>query len=202
MVFNSMKKRIAPYLEPGEELLSVTSPLIAQGMTHGFLLGGNIGLQMKAASRDRAQAAVQAGPADVSEVNLKSANMTLAITSRRLLIFKFGHGSSPKPEFLLSSIPINEVESIIVGHMSGLTRPVTLNVHGRSFDLEAGRVVNTKTLVSAFAQVKSGTPGIALGEGLEGTSGSLPPADWYADPQHVARLRYWDGGQWTDNTAP
>jgi hypothetical protein len=29
-----------------------------------------------------------------------------------------------------------------------------------------------------------------------------PPADWYADPQHVARLRYWDGVQWTEHTAP
>jgi hypothetical protein len=24
-----------------------------------------------------------------------------------------------------------------------------------------------------------------------------PPADWYADPQEPARLRYWDGAQWT-----
>lgn len=31
---------------------------------------------------------------------------------------------------------------------------------------------------------------------------SLPPADWYADPHHVARLRYWDGARWTDHTAP
>lgn len=30
----------------------------------------------------------------------------------------------------------------------------------------------------------------------------LPPAQWYDDPQHVARLRYWDGAQWTDHTAP
>jgi len=30
----------------------------------------------------------------------------------------------------------------------------------------------------------------------------LPPADWYADPHHVARLRYWDGAQWTEDTAP
>jgi hypothetical protein len=30
----------------------------------------------------------------------------------------------------------------------------------------------------------------------------LPPADWYADPHHVARLRYWDGAQWTEHIAP
>ena len=30
----------------------------------------------------------------------------------------------------------------------------------------------------------------------------LPPADWYADPHKVARLRYWDGTQWTEHVAP
>jgi len=30
----------------------------------------------------------------------------------------------------------------------------------------------------------------------------MPPADWYADPRHVARLRYWDGAQWTEHIAP
>ena len=30
----------------------------------------------------------------------------------------------------------------------------------------------------------------------------LPRADWYPDPTGQARLRYWDGRSWTDNTAP
>jgi catechol 2,3-dioxygenase-like lactoylglutathione lyase family enzyme len=30
---------------------------------------------------------------------------------------------------------------------------------------------------------------------------SLPPPDWYADPHGQARLRYWDGQQWTQHTA-
>ena len=28
-----------------------------------------------------------------------------------------------------------------------------------------------------------------------------PPADWYADPHGIARLRYWDGAAWTDHTS-
>lgn len=28
-----------------------------------------------------------------------------------------------------------------------------------------------------------------------------PPADWYPDPYAIARLRYWDGNQWTSHTA-
>lgn len=31
--------------------------------------------------------------------------------------------------------------------------------------------------------------------------GSSAPADWYPDPKGEARLRYWDGIAWTDNTA-
>lgn len=157
---------------------------------------------MKGASRERKAAKTEVGNVSESGVKLASTNMTLAITSGRLLIFKFGSGRSAKPEFPLTNVPIGDVDSIQVGDSRLMTRPVTVTVQGESFELEVRRAVNTDTLINAFAQVKSGTPGIALGGGLEGSSGSLPPADWYADPQHVARLRYWDGGQWTDNTAP
>ena len=30
---------------------------------------------------------------------------------------------------------------------------------------------------------------------------SLPPANWYPDPHHQARLRYWDGQRWTEHVA-
>lgn len=36
----------------------------------------------------------------------------------------------------------------------------------------------------------------------EGTTNPLPPAGWYGDPQDPARLRFWDGAQWTDQTQP
>ncbi len=31
---------------------------------------------------------------------------------------------------------------------------------------------------------------------------SNPPPDWYPDPNNPGLLRYWDGSNWTDNTAP
>ena len=34
-----------------------------------------------------------------------------------------------------------------------------------------------------------------------GAGGGNPAPDWYPDPQGQARLRYWDGSQWTDQTA-
>lgn len=30
---------------------------------------------------------------------------------------------------------------------------------------------------------------------------ALPPANWYEDPYYQARLRYWDGQQWTEHVA-
>jgi putative ABC transport system ATP-binding protein len=33
------------------------------------------------------------------------------------------------------------------------------------------------------------------------TAPCLPPPGWYADPHHVARLRWWDGNVWTVHTA-
>jgi hypothetical protein len=34
-----------------------------------------------------------------------------------------------------------------------------------------------------------------------GGAGGGPPAGWYPDPQGQARLRYWDGAGWTDQTS-
>ena len=31
---------------------------------------------------------------------------------------------------------------------------------------------------------------------------SLPPADWYDDPENTLQYRYWDGSQWTDHRSP
>jgi uncharacterized RDD family membrane protein YckC len=31
--------------------------------------------------------------------------------------------------------------------------------------------------------------------------GALPPADWYADPNHPNQRRWWDGHQWTDHVS-
>lgn len=154
-VFNALKKRIDPYLAPGEELLSVT-PVQSSGMMRGYFIAGEVGLAIKGAMRDRTARETEASGADGGRVKLASANMTLAITSHRLLIFKFGTGRGANPEWLLTDIPIGEVDSIEVGSSKGkLTRPVMLIVGGESFELEARKAVNTDTLTSTFEQAKS-----------------------------------------------
>lgn len=42
----------------------------------------------------------------------------------------------------------------------------------------------------------------ALGNsGVGRSTASGPPAAWYPDPQGEKRLRYWNGGRWSDHTA-
>jgi hypothetical protein len=44
--------------------------------------------------------------------------------------------------------------------------------------------------------------GTSTGGGSAGAAaGGGPPAGWYPDPQGQARLRYWDGAGWTDQTS-
>jgi uncharacterized protein DUF2510 len=50
----------------------------------------------------------------------------------------------------------------------------------------------------------AGAGGVSTGSAAgapAGGEGGGPPAGWYPDPQGQARLRYWDGGNWTDQTS-
>jgi hypothetical protein len=154
MVFKALKKRVDPYLAPGEELLSVTGVQASgmMGMKY-FLGGGEVGLAIRGAMRDSKGRDSEASSADEGGVDLPSLNMHLAITSRRLLIFKFGSGKSANPKDLLMDVPIDEVDSIEVGRKGGM-KPVTLTVRGESFELEARLAENTDRLISAFEQTR------------------------------------------------
>jgi len=199
MVFNSFKKRIDPYLAPGEELLSVT-PVQGAGMMKGYFLAGEVGVAIKGARRDKAARESEASGANEGGVTLASTNMTLAITSRRLLIFKFGKGRGANPKYLLTDLPIGEVDSIQVGSSSGkLTKPVTLTVGGEVFQLEARKAVNGATLTSSFDQAKSGDHSqfSAVAAGNPAVPARSPEAAWCPDPTTRHQLRYWDGQDWT-----
>jgi Protein of unknown function (DUF2510) len=50
------------------------------------------------------------------------------------------------------------------------------------------------------ASAGAADPGAGAGAAAAGGGGN-PAPDWYDDPRGEARLRYWDGTQWTDQTA-
>ena len=151
MFEKGMEKSIRAYLEPGEELLSAN---IVQGKGLGkvALAGGVFTAMAVASSRDK-KAAQAGGEPSADEVRLTS-KMGLAITSRRLLIFKAGGSMTLSAKELLSAIPIAEVNSIDVGK-GVVTKPVTITVRGASFQVEAPRAANTDKLLDAFAQAKA-----------------------------------------------
>jgi hypothetical protein len=147
MFDKAMRKSIESHLEPGEELLEM---MIVQGkgMTRALVAGGVIGASAIGALRDR-----KARDAERGEVELAN-KMGLAITSRRVLIFKAGGAVTLKATELLTDLRVGEVESLVAGK-GAITKPLTMTVHGEEYRMEAPRAANTDKLVKALAEAKS-----------------------------------------------
>ncbi|MDQ3357260.1 MAG: DUF2510 domain-containing protein, partial [Actinomycetota bacterium] len=64
--------------------------------------------------------------------------------------------------------------------------------------LAAPAVVDPRPIAAGSST--SGEGSAAEGSGTS-PSAPQPPAAWYADPYGQARLRWWDGGRWTEHTA-
>ena len=148
MFDKAMKKSIEPYMESGEELLNV---MIVQGkgMTKALVGGGAIGAAAVGALRDRKG---KDEPAAAGAIELSS-KMGLAITSRRLLVFKAGGAMTLSAKELLSAVPIADVDAIDVGK-GMMTKPITLTVRGETFQVEAPKAANTKEFVAAYERAR------------------------------------------------
>jgi hypothetical protein len=152
MFDKAMRKSIEPHMQPGEELLNVAI-VQGKGMMKAMIGGGAIGAIAVGAHRDR-RSSDAAEQGDGGGVELSS-KMGLAITSRRLLIFKAGGAVTLKAKELLTEVPIGDVDSVVAGKGT-LTKPVTFTVRGESFQVEAPKAMNTDKLVAAFEQAKGG----------------------------------------------
>src|SRR4051794_757688 len=146
MFDKAMKKSIEPYLEAGEEPLAV---LIVQGkgMTKAFRAGGVVGQAVAGGRKDK-NAPSEAG------VQL-AGKMGIAVTSRRLLIFKAGGAMTLKAQELITTVPIADVDSIEVGK-GMVTKPITVTVRGEAHVVEAPKAAKTSEFTAAFAQAKAG----------------------------------------------
>jgi hypothetical protein len=144
----ALRKSIEGHLDPGEELLDA---MIVQGkgMTKMLAGGGVLGAAAVGAFRDRKGGD---GEASDGQVTLAS-KMALAVTSRRLLIFKAGGAVTVKATELLTDLPLADVDSLEVGK-GAMSKPVTLTVRGEGFRMEAPKASHPDKLVSAFEQAK------------------------------------------------
>src|SRR3954451_21331071 len=147
MFDKAMKKSIESYLEADEEPLSV---LIVQGkgMTKAALAGGVVGQAIAGSRKDKNATASEAG------VQLAS-KMGIAVTNRRLLIFKAGGAMTLKAQELITTVPIADVDSIEVGK-GMVTKPITVTVRGEAHVVEAPKAAKTSEFTAAFAQAKAG----------------------------------------------
>jgi hypothetical protein len=143
----AFRKSVEPYLEPGEELLSLTL-VQGKGTMKAIIGGGAIGAAAVGAIKDRKgrEAAAEGG------IPLSS-KMGLALTPRRLLIFKGGGAVLLKAKELLTEFPIGEVESIALGK-GAITKPILITAGGQSFQVEAPKAANTDKLMEAFRRAK------------------------------------------------
>jgi hypothetical protein len=146
MFEKAMEKSVRPHLQPGEELLNVTF-VQGKGMMKLMMAGGVVGALAVGAHRDRK--AREAG----GEVQLSS-KMALAVTDRRLLLFKAGGAMTPKAEELLTEVPVAEVDDIAVG-TGVVSKPVTLTIRGEAYRVETPRAAKTDKLLEAFAAAKA-----------------------------------------------
>jgi hypothetical protein len=146
MFEKSMEKSIRPHLQPGEDLLNVTY-LQGKGMAKAFVAGGIVGSLALGAHRDRK------GREAGGEVQLAS-KMALAVTGRRLLLFKVGGAVTPKAQELLTEVPVAEVDGIEVAK-GVMTKPVTLTIRGEAHRVETPRAATTDQLLAAFAAAKA-----------------------------------------------
>jgi hypothetical protein len=151
----ALRRSVEDHLDEGEELLSLTT-VQGKGMTRWLLAGGVAGQTAAGAVRNRRDGAT--GSAD-GGVALAS-KMALAITPRRLLLFKAGGAVTVKAQELLTDIPIGEVDAVACGK-AAMSKPLVITVHGDAIEVEAPKAVNTKKVVEAFEQAKAGAAAVA-----------------------------------------
>ena len=80
--------------------------------------------------------------------------MVLAITSRRLLIFKLGGAFMPKAKELLGERAIRDVAAISVTP-SGASKAVTLHVAGTAIGVETARGQPAEILPQALQRARA-----------------------------------------------
>ena len=146
MFASSLAKSIAPFLAPGEELLGAVMAQAAgsnrQVLARALGTGVRADRQAVAAHGAATAAAASAG----MELDRR---MVLAITSRRLLVFRMGGAFTPKAKELLGERPVRDVAAIAVS--AGVTtKTVTLHVAGNAIGVETARAQPAELLPQAL----------------------------------------------------
>ena len=138
MFDKSLHKSIQPFLDGAEQLLGAVMAQNA-GANSAAMVSALRGPLATVKAYDRADRrhADAADAADTAGVKVDR-RMVIAVTSRRLLIFRMAGAFTPKAKELLGEAPIGDVEGIDV-EPAGLSKAVTLRVRGTAIGIETAR---------------------------------------------------------------
>jgi len=154
MFSSSLNRSIEPFLADGELLLGAVMAQAAGANLQVLAraVGGTAAGAYADARSNRAHGAATAAAADAG-MRLER-RMVLAITSRRLLIFKTGGAFTPKAKELLGERPIGDVHQIAV--FKGVsTKAVTLHVAGTAIGVETARGQRAEILPHALLRAQA-----------------------------------------------
>jgi hypothetical protein len=146
-----LKEEARPFLEQGEEIVAsiVAQPRGTSNSKVGGLAPQAIGGAWAGKSKKGAEAA-----------GLALTNpMALALSDRRLLVFKIETSAMGKPKAvkeLFSAVAVGEVESIQVKRLL-VGKTMSISAYGAQAKLEVGAGQDAKGLAEQFERVKAGT---------------------------------------------
>ena len=146
MFAKSIRNSVQPFLMRSERLLGavMAQNAGANAAAIAYALRG----PLATARADAAAAARDAG------VRVER-RMVIAVTSRRLLIFRMAGAFTPKVKALLGEAPIGEVEGIDVVP-ARLAKAVTLRVRGTAIGIETARGQPAEDLARALHATRLG----------------------------------------------
>lgn len=150
MFGGSLAKTVRPHLAAGEELSgAVIASLPGAGaamMARGA--GSNVvGSHFDTRAGDAQSAAEAAG------VRLAH-RMIVALTSRRLIVFRSGGAFKPNVAELLTEIPVVDIDAIDV-HAGKLSKTVTVTTQGLRFQIETARAQPAESLALSAALARA-----------------------------------------------
>jgi hypothetical protein len=155
MFANSISKSVQPFLMRSEQLLGAVMAQNA-GANAAVMTSALRGPLATAKAYDRADRRHADAAEAASDAGVKvDRRMIVAVTTRRLLIFRMGGAFTPKVKALLGEAPIGEVEGIDIAP-AGLAKAVTLRVRGAAIGIETARGQPAEDLVRALHQTRLG----------------------------------------------
>jgi hypothetical protein len=155
MFSSSITKTVTPHLHAGEVLLAAV-PAQNAGLNSAAMVSALRGPSATARAFERAERRHAAAGEAAAGAGLDvGRRMVIAVTSRRLLVFRAAGAFTVKAAELLGEVPVTDVDAIDVERDGHLTKAVTLRVRGAAIAVETARGQRAEDLPEALERALS-----------------------------------------------